>query len=159
MAGAILAGLCLSTAPATSLIAQDQALKLLFLGDKGHHKPADRAAQLIPVLETRGMKVTYSEKMSELALDNLRKYDGLIIYSNTTEISREQESALLEYVAGGGGFIPLHCASYCFLNSPAYIDLGRCSVQQTWRRSFLSTEIIEPNSSDHARLRWLSKLG
>ena len=46
-----------------------------------------------------------------------------MIYANTTKISPEQEKALLDYVASGKGFIPLHCASYCFLNSPKYIDL------------------------------------
>lgn len=133
---------CLATSQ-TPVAAQDKTIQLLFLGDKGHHKPADRAAQLIPVLEARGMKVTYTEKMSDLSLDNLRKYDGLIVYSNTTEISRDQESALLEYVAGGGGFIPLHCASYCFLNSPAYIDLVGAQFSKHGGEVF-TTEIIEP---------------
>ena len=36
-------------------------LKVLFLGDQGHHRPADRAAQLIPVLASRGIDVTYTE--------------------------------------------------------------------------------------------------
>ncbi len=124
-------------------MAQEKAIRLMFLGDKGHHKPADRAAQLIPVLQARGIEVTYSEKMSDLSLENLRKYDGLIVYANTTEISREQESALLEYVAGGGGFIPLHCASYCFLNSPAYIDLVGAQFSKHGGEVF-STEIIAP---------------
>ena len=30
---------------------------------------------------------------------------------------------MLDFVEGGKGFVPLHCASYCFLNSPKYIDL------------------------------------
>src|SRR5262249_51359858 len=38
-------------------------------------------------------------------------------------ISAEQEKALIDFVEGGKGFVPLHCASYCFLNSPGYIDL------------------------------------
>lgn len=124
--------------------ADDKPIKLLFLGDKGHHKPADRAAQIIPVMAQRGIDVRYTEQMSELSLQNLRKYDGLIIYANTTEISREQESALLEYVAGGGGFIPLHCASYCFLNSPAYVDLVGAQFSKHGGEVF-STEIAEPN--------------
>ena len=37
-------------------------LSVLFLGDKGHHVPADRAAQLTPVFAGRGIKVTYTEK-------------------------------------------------------------------------------------------------
>ena len=124
--------------------AGDEPLKLLFLGDKGHHRPADRAAQLIPVMAQRGIAVRYSDDMHELALDNLRKYDGLILYANTTEISPAQESALLEYVAGGGGFVPLHCASYCFLNSPAYIDLVGAQFSKHGGEVF-ATEIVQPN--------------
>ena len=50
-------------------------------------------------------------------------YDALVIYANHTKISAEQEKALLEYVESGKGFIPVHCASYCFLNAPKYIEM------------------------------------
>ncbi|MCU1376974.1 MAG: putative rane-bound dehydrogenase, partial [Actinomycetia bacterium] len=110
----------------TTALAADppsKPLSVLFLGDKGHHRPADRYAQIAPVLASRGIVATYTEKMSDLDADTLKAYDALIVYSNTTEISKDQEKALVDYVANGGGFVPLHCASYCFLNSPAYIDL------------------------------------
>src|SRR5207247_6187155 len=97
-----------------------EPLKLLFLGDNGHHQPAARFAQLAPVLKERGIELTYSANIEDLNAATLGKYDGLVIYANTTQISQEQEQALLGYVAGGKGFIPLHCASYCFLNSPKY---------------------------------------
>src|SRR5436190_19777463 len=100
-----------------------EPLKLLFLGDNGHHQPAARFAQLQPVLKERGIELTYSDKVEDLNPETLGKYNGLVFYANTTRISPEQEQALLDYVAGGKGFIPLHCASYCFLNSPKYIDL------------------------------------
>jgi putative membrane-bound dehydrogenase-like protein len=98
-------------------------LAVLFLGDRGHHAPADRVEQLAPVLAGRGIDVTYTEALSDLNPDNLGKYDALVIYANTTEIGKDQEKALLDYVAGGGGLVPLHCASFCFLNSPAYVEL------------------------------------
>lgn len=123
--------------------ADDRSLKILFLGDKGHHRPAERAAQLIPVMAQRGIVVRYSEDMNELNLDKLRQIDGIVLYANTTEITRDQESALLEFVAGGGGFIPLHCASYCFLNSPAFIDLVGAQFSKHGGEEF-STEIVEP---------------
>ena len=40
-----------------------------------------------------------------------------------TSIAPQQEKALLDFVDHGGGFVPLHCASFCFLNSPKYIEL------------------------------------
>src|SRR2546430_1413989 len=98
-------------------------IKLLFLGDNGHHRPAERFRQLQPVLAARGIDMTYTDKVEALNPKTLSSYDGLVIYANTTAITPEQEKALLDFVENGKGFIPLHCASYCFLNSPKYIDL------------------------------------
>ncbi len=109
--------------PTTRPSPAGRPLNVLFLGDKGHHKPADRAAQLIPVMATRGIDITYTEAMSDLNPATLAKYDALMIYANTEHIEPDQEKALLDYVEGGGGFAPIHCASYCFLNSPKYIAL------------------------------------
>src|SRR5437899_12032683 len=100
--------------------ADPPSLKILFLGDNGHHQPKARFDQLAPVMKQRGIELTYSDKVEDLNPTTLGKYDGLVVYANTTKISPEQERALLDYVAGGKGFIPLHCASYCFLNSPKY---------------------------------------
>ena len=113
-------------APAALATADEPATKpltVLFLGDQGHHRPADRAAQIIPVLATRGIEVTYTEATSDLNPKNLAKYDVLMIYANTTRIEPDEEKALLDYVENGGGFAPIHCASYCFLNSPKYVAL------------------------------------
>jgi uncharacterized protein len=109
--------------PGAARRSSSPALKVLFLGDQGHHQPADRSAQIIPVLAGRGIDVKYSEKLDDLSLETLAKFDALLIYANTTQISPSQEKALLDYVEGGGGFVPLHCASYCFLNSSKYIAL------------------------------------
>jgi putative membrane-bound dehydrogenase-like protein len=98
-------------------------LSVLFLGDQGHHRPADRAAQIIPVLAGRGIDVTYTENLDDLNPDKLSKYDALLIYANAERITPEQEKALLDYVERGGGLVPLHCASFCFLNSPKYVEL------------------------------------
>src|SRR5205823_10736142 len=80
-----------------------EPLKLLFLGDNGHHQPAARFAQLAPVLKERGIDLIYSDKVADLNSQTLGKYDGLVIYANTTQISPEQEQALLDYVASGKG--------------------------------------------------------
>jgi uncharacterized protein len=128
--------------PATR--APSPPLNVLFLGDQGHHRPADRAKQLIPVMAGRGIKVTYSEKPDDLNAANLARYDALVIYANIERITAEQEKALLDYVASGGGFVPLHCASYCFLNSPKYIALVGA---QFWRHGTgdFDTRIVDPS--------------
>lgn len=98
-------------------------IKGLFLGDTGHHRPADRFKQLQPVMAQKGIELDYTEDAADLNPSRLAGYDCVVIYANTTHISLDQEKALLDFVAAGGGFVPLHCASYCFLNSPKYIEL------------------------------------
>jgi putative membrane-bound dehydrogenase-like protein len=126
-------------------------LSVLFLGDRGHHRPADRYAQVAPVLAGRGIEVTYTETVSDLNPETLRNYDALLIYANTTRISKDQEKALLDYVAGGGGFVPLHCASFCFLNSPAYIALVGAQFQKHGTGEF-ETTVVDP---DHPIIKGL----
>jgi type 1 glutamine amidotransferase len=123
----------------TSLSAQTPTVKILFLGDNGHHKPQDRFRQLQPVLEKRGIELTYTDSAESLNAKTLVRYDGLLIYANTTKISLEQEKALLDYVESGKGFIPLHCASYCFLNSAKYIDLVGAQFKSHGTGTFRTT--------------------
>src|SRR5438270_13933055 len=103
--------------------AEPKPIKILFLGDNGHHRPAERFRQLQPVMAARGIDLTYTDKVSALNPQTLAGYDGLMIYANTTKITPDQEKALVDFVESGKAFIPLHCASYCFLNSQKYIDL------------------------------------
>lgn len=98
-------------------------LKVLFLGDSAGHRPAERFKQLQPVLAKRGIELTYTDKLEDLNAKTLNGYDAIMIFANHTKIAPEQEKALLEYVESGKGFVPLHCASYCFLNSPKYIEM------------------------------------
>lgn len=98
-------------------------IKVLFLGDEGHHRPAERFKDLEPVLSKRGFEMIYTDDMRDINPAKLSGYDVLTIFANITEISQTQETALLNFVKNGGGLVPIHCASYCFLNSPKYIEL------------------------------------
>lgn len=120
-----------------------RTLRYLFLGDQGHHRPAERYRQLAPVLAERGIELEYTERLADLNPQKLAGYDGLVIYANHSEISPEQERALLEFVAGGKGLAALHCASYCFLNSPAYIELVGAQFKEHGAGVFRTT-IGEP---------------
>jgi putative membrane-bound dehydrogenase-like protein len=123
---------------------EPKPIRLLFLGDHGHHRPEDRYRQLQPVMAPRGIDITYTDRADALNPKTLSGYDGLIIYANTTRITREQEKALLDFVEGGKGFIPLHCASYCFLNSPRYIDLVGAQFLRHGTATFRTT-IAQPD--------------
>jgi putative membrane-bound dehydrogenase-like protein len=131
--------------------AEERPLSALFLGDRGHHRPADRAAQLAPVMADRGIVVTYTEDVGELNPTTLAKYDALVVYANIDNIAPGQEKALLDYVAQGGGFVPLHCASFCFRNSQAYVDLVGAQFQRHGTGEF-DTKFVD---DDHPITRGL----
>ena len=70
-----------------------------------------------------GFNFSYTTDAADLNAANLAKYDALLIYANHQTIAPPQEKALLDFVAGGKGLLPIHSASFCFQNSPAYIAL------------------------------------
>lgn len=104
-------------------VAEAKDLKVLFLGDNGHHKPRERFVQLQPVLAKRGVELVYTDEVRDVNAENLAKYDALLLYANIDNINPPEEKALLDYVASGKGFVPLHCASYCFRNSKDVVAL------------------------------------
>ena len=61
----------------------------------------------------------------------------------TPKSQPEQEKALLDFVAGGKGFLPLHCASFCFQNSAAYIALVGAQFQKHKTGEF-AAEVVKP---------------
>src|SRR6476660_6458741 len=129
--------------------AQPPKLKVLFLGDNAGHKPAERFKILQPIFAARNIELTYTDKLTDLNAQNLAKFDGLMIYANQTRISPEQEKALLDFVEAGKGFIPIHCASYCFLNSPKYVEL----VGAQFRSHETGTFRVEDVRPDHPIMR------
>ena len=121
-------------------------LKVLFLGDNGHHQPGTRLRDLAPAMMARGIQLVYTEHIaSALTLENLKRYDALLIFANIDVISPEQDQALFDYVSQGGGFFPLHCASYCFRNSERYIALVGGQFRSHAAIAPFKTRIIAPD--------------
>ena len=102
---------------------EPRIVRVLFLGDEGHHQPEARFRQMQPVMARKGIEIVYTASLDDLNPAKLAGFDCLTIFANHTAIKPDQEKAMLDFVAAGGGFVPLHCASYCFLNSPKYIEL------------------------------------
>lgn len=102
---------------------QGRAIQLLFLGDGGHHDPSARVVELKHALGKEGIFLTYTENLGDLNPGNLARYDGLMVYANIGGLSASQEQAVLDYVAAGGGYIPVHCASACFGVNPRMVEL------------------------------------
>ncbi|EMI54237.1 PVC-type heme-binding CxxCH protein [Rhodopirellula sallentina] len=132
-----------SRADQASTFEQDLSLKVLFLGDAGHHQPKARFDELHPLLSRRGIDLTYTADITDLNATTLKQYDALVVYANIDNIGQPQANALLEYVANGGGFVPLHCASYCFRNSPEVVALIGAQFQRHGTGVF-RTKIAQP---------------
>ncbi len=121
-------------------------LQILFLGDHEHHQPVARFKQLQPEFQKRAIDLSYTDSLESLNSKTLAPYDGLMIYANHPKISADQEQALLGYVEGGKGLILLHCASFCFLNSPRYIALAGAQFERHGTGVF-GTKITAPEHS------------
>lgn len=98
-------------------------LKLLFMGDNGHHRPSERFHELAPVMEARGIELKYTDRMEDLNAETLADFDGLVLFANIDKIEDAQAKAVLDYVAGGKGFVPLHCATFCWRNNAEIVKL------------------------------------
>jgi uncharacterized protein len=129
-------------------------LEVLFLGDNGHHKPVERLPSIMSALGNKGINFTYTDKLEDINLENLNRFDALMIYANWDEITPQAETALLAYVASGKGILPIHCASFCFRNSPEYVKMVG---GQFWKHTTdtISANIVQPN---HQIMNGLTKL-
>ena len=128
----------------TAASANAAELTLLFMGDNGHHRPENRFQELAPVLEQRGIALKYTDRMEDLNAETLGKFDGLILYANIDRIEDPQAQAVLDYVAGGKAFIPLHCATYCWRNNKQIVALMGGQFKRHGGRVF-SVDVAEPN--------------
>ncbi len=99
-------------------------IEILFLGhDSRHHDSEQYLPLLAAALTPKGINFTYTSDPHDLNEENLKNYDGLALYANHDSITAGQEKALLQFVKNGKGFIPIHCASFCFRNSEPFVQL------------------------------------
>jgi putative membrane-bound dehydrogenase-like protein len=106
-------------------------LEVLFFGaptqNGPHHDPITRYRALKKGIGIDGINLTYSENPSEaFTPENLALYDTVLMYGNWEQngpMPADQLKALLSYVEGGGGFLPVHCASACYGGSPEFVKL------------------------------------
>jgi putative membrane-bound dehydrogenase-like protein len=108
---------------ATLPAAEPAKLSVLLLGDAGHHRPAEMAKILTPVLAGVGIRVDYTADVEALAPVNLAKYDVLAIFRDSGELPASEEAALFDFIEQGKGLVAIHCASHCFRNSDKYTAL------------------------------------
>ena len=121
VAAAVLAAL-LAAVPAVG--DEPAKLSVLMLGDDGHHRPADLAKLITPILAKDGIDVRYTEDVdAALTPESLAKCDVLLIFRDHGDLPPKAETALMDFVEGGKGLFALDCASNCFRNSDKYTAL------------------------------------
>lgn len=122
---AFLLGILSSCNPTSSKLADDQPrrIEFLFLGhDSEHHNSQKYAPILASKVSEKGINITYTSDVEDLNSKYLDLFDGIIIYANHDSITQQQDKALMSFISDGHALIPIHCASYCFRNSPEYVD-------------------------------------
>jgi putative membrane-bound dehydrogenase-like protein len=100
-----------------------ERMRVLFLGDNGHHQPSRRAKEILPALARNGVDLFYTDDRADLNDSELDRYHAVMLYNNHLTVAPEQIRALLDFVSDGGGLVVLHCASASFQNSEAFIRL------------------------------------
>lgn len=120
-------------------------VRVLVLGDNGLHRPSEMYRSIKAPLKAVGVELTYEDNVdAALNLDTLKKYDALLVYANIDSVTPDQEQALLTYVEEGGGYVPVHSASFCFQNSPKLIALTGAQFREHGGERFY-TDIVEPD--------------
>ncbi len=126
-------------------VAHGADLQLLFMGDNRHHRPEARFQELAPVLADRGVELKYTDRMEDLNADTLNAFDGLVLYANIDRITDAQAKVVLDYVASGKGFVPLHCATFCWRKNADMVALMGAQFQRHGGQVF-TTQIAD---ADH----------
>lgn len=106
-------------------------LQVLFVGapthNGPHHDPITRYATLKRGLGREGIDLTYTEDpTAAISEAGLLPFDAVLLYGNWEQdgtMPPPQLAALLAFVEGGGGFVPVHCASACWSRSPEFVRL------------------------------------
>ena len=117
----------LETAVLGLFSAQAGPVRVLFLGhDAEDLHPSDLYFPMLS--QALGRDAIYFDYVTavEEALGDARyleRFDALLLYANHEEITYKQWENLKSFVEAGGGFVPIHCASWCFQNEPGFDQL------------------------------------
>lgn len=144
----ILLPLFLQGTPVSSLAeepaAEVEAIEVLFVGDDGPHQPLERYRIFKEACGNRGIHLTYTAQVDALNEANLEHYDVVLIYANHQVITAEQFWSLNQFVHSGGGFVPVHCGSFCFKGEDAYAALVGGQVRDKGEGVF-TARVVEPD--------------
>jgi putative membrane-bound dehydrogenase-like protein len=120
----------------TSSAATSGPIRVLFLGHESEQHDSNKFYPMIQ--QALGRDAIYFDYVTSVAeafddATHLNKFDAVLIYANHATIEPNQWMNLKSFVENGGGFLPIHCASWCFANEPGFDQLvgGRFDHHKT----------------------------
>ncbi|MCB1228781.1 MAG: ThuA domain-containing protein [Verrucomicrobiae bacterium] len=130
--GAVIAFTCL----AAEARPDSGPIRVLFVGhDVEHHNSNAYYPMLAQAL---GRDAIYFDYVTTTVAafgdaDYLDHFDAVLLYANHQEIDPTHWQNLKTFIENGGGFVPIHCASWCFQNIPEFDQVvgGRFAHHQT----------------------------
>jgi len=147
---------CLFLSPlctnATGTETEDGPIRVLFVG---HLAENHRSDLYYPMLQTAlGREAIYFDYVTNTEeafgdRDYLAKFDAVLLYANHKTIEAGEWQNLKSFIEAGGGFVPVHCASWCFQNIPEFDQVvgGRFAGHKT---AIFSPKTLIP---DHAAIK------
>jgi len=98
-----------------------QQIRVLVIGSNRFpfHRLQMAEQVLASFLPESGITVGVTTDRDDLLLDTLNKYDVLVDYTTDSTLTDDQRNGLLEFVKGGNGYVPLHCAADLTSKAPA----------------------------------------
>lgn len=126
-------------------------VRVLFVG---HDSEKHNSNLYFPILaKALGRDAIYFDYVTttEAAFDDteyLDLFDAVLLYANHKEIDPAHWGNLKSFIDEGGGFVPVHCASWCFQNIPEFDQIvgGRFASHKA---SIFRPKTIAP---DHAAI-------
>ncbi|MGD9648212.1 MAG: hypothetical protein AB7U73_21050, partial [Pirellulales bacterium] len=91
LAMAIALATAISLATLAPAACADEPLRVLFLGDEGHHRPAAMAELARPALADSGIEIEYTADAAVLDNDKLDGFDCLLVFRDSGDVTAEQE--------------------------------------------------------------------
>lgn len=111
-------------------------VRVLFLGHEAQNHRSDLYYPLLA--KALGREAVYFDYVTtpEDAFgdaDYLDHFDAVLIYANHKDIEPAHWENLKAFIENGGGFVPVHCASWCFQNIPEFDQIvgGRFASHKT----------------------------
>lgn len=114
----------LPSAETTSQVNAER-LDVLFIGDRGHHRPEERLHDVYGPMLRAGFAIDWEEDLEDISRARLDDYDCVMMYANQPQhqvVPQKFFQALKGFVHDGGGFVAIHCTSGCFMQSQEWLE-------------------------------------